>query len=172
MGRLSANLWGVFWSLKFVRTCNSNRTLTSSYELKNVFSYLLVLWLLVDVPWIVPSQWRRGSRAQRRSHLGQRCQSSESDLVESALQPSAPGSCRNGCQPHCYKTVPLAWLQEVLGLHKTAVDQNYHRPIVCVHTFCLTWCASHSDQAKVSNFQVVLTLTREENVGRLQVTMD
>ena len=38
--------------------------------------------------------------------------------------------------------------------------------------FCLTWRASHSDQAKVSNFQVVLTLTREENVGRLQVTVD
>ena len=94
---------------------------------------LLVLWLLVAIPWIVPSQWRRGSRAQRRSHLGQRCQSSESDLVESALQPSALGSCRNGCQPHCYKTVPLAWLQEVLGLHKIPVDQNYHEPIVCVH---------------------------------------
>ena len=40
---------------------------------------------------------------------------------------------------------------------------------------CLTWCNSckiSSDQTKVSNFQVILSLTREENVGRLQVPVD
>ena len=93
--------------------------------------HLLVLWLLVAIPWIVPSQSARGSRAQRRSHPGQRCQSSESDLVVSALQPSAPGSYRSGYRPRCCKTVLLAWLQEVSRLHKTTVNRNYHEPRVC-----------------------------------------
>ena len=95
--------------------------------------HLLVLRLLVAIPWIVPSQWRVGSRAQRRSHPGQRCQSSESDPVVSALQPSVLGSCRSGYQPRCCKTDPLAWLQGVSGLHETTVNQNYQELRVCTY---------------------------------------
>ena len=102
--------------------------------------HLLVLRLLVAIPWIVPSQWRVGSRAQRRSHPGQKCQSSESDPVASALQPSALGSCRSGYQPRCCKTVPLAWLQEVSGLHKTTVNQNYQELRVCTYVLSYMVC--------------------------------